>query len=147
MFFAFAIIIFCIFSDQISKYLARKYLKNKKSRRINKNIKLTYVENSGGANGVFSGNYLVLYIVTFISLFICLLLFEHYDIQNNTLYSVSLCVFVGGILGNFIDRLLFSYVTDFISIRMFNKYFPVFNFADVYILLGMLITFVTYLFI
>jgi signal peptidase II len=44
---------------------------------------------------------------------------------------VCLCFIAAGAVGNFIDRLLFSYVRDFIYFRLID--FPVFNVADIYI--------------
>ena len=144
---AFIIIVSCILIDQITKILARKYLKGKSSKKISKNISLYYLENSGGANGLYSGNYLILIGSTIIAMFFCLLLFKHYDLNSNLLFSISLCVLVGGILGNFLDRVIYSYVTDFISIQNKKRNLPVFNFADVFIFFGSIITVITYIFI
>ena len=45
-----------------------------------------------------------------------------------------LALILGGALGNAADRLLMGSVTDYIRVRLFS--FPVFNFADVCIVLG-----------
>ena len=147
MLIGFIIIISCLFIDQFTKILARKYLKNNKSREITKSLSLYYLENSGGAYGIYSGNYWFLYAATILSLFVCLYLLKYYDINKNTFFSVSICVLIGGILGNFIDRIVFSYVTDFIYIKDKKRNLPIFNFADVFILIGTIFTFVSYIFI
>ena len=43
---------------------------------------------------------------------------------------------MGGIFGNMIDRIINHSVTDFISFRIFNYNFPVFNIADIGITIG-----------
>ena len=43
---------------------------------------------------------------------------------------------LGGIIGNLIDRLFFGYVIDFIGVIIFNYHFPIFNFADIFIVIG-----------
>ena len=145
MYISFIIIISCLLVDQLTKLFARRKLKDNKTIKINNNLKLYYVENSGGANGLFSGNYFILIFSTVLSLFVCLLLYKYYDLENNLIFSISLSVLIGGILGNFIDRIVFSYVTDFISVRIKKKALPIFNFADVFIFIGTIFTLVSYL--
>ena len=42
-----------------------------------------------------------------------------------------LCFIFSGAVGNFIDRVMYAYVVDFIYIRLID--FPIFNVADMYI--------------
>lgn len=50
---------------------------------------------------------------------------------------IGLGMLLGGTIGNFIDRIRFGYVVDFFSFRLFNRYeFPVFNIADIAIVVG-----------
>jgi len=51
------------------------------------------------------------------------------------IYSLLL----GGILGNLVDRILHGYVIDYISVIIGKSYFPVFNFADICIVLGVIL--------
>ena len=48
--------------------------------------------------------------------------------------KIALVLIVSGALGNFIDRLINGYVVDFIHVVLFN--FPVFNFADIMVVVG-----------
>ena len=43
-----------------------------------------------------------------------------------------------GAIGNILDRLINSYVVDFISLHYKNFYWPAFNLADIYITLGII---------
>ena len=43
---------------------------------------------------------------------------------------------IGGALGNFIDRIIYGYVIDFIDINLFGWNYPVFNIADMMIVIG-----------
>ncbi len=56
-----------------------------------------------------------------------------FQISNfNTLTVFSVSLILSGALSNIIDRLHFGCVTDFIDLR----FWPVFNFADIYITIG-----------
>ena len=46
---------------------------------------------------------------------------------------------LGGALGNLIERLVYSYVTDFIDIHIFGYNYPIFNFADTFIVVGIIL--------
>ena len=48
---------------------------------------------------------------------------------------------MGGIMGNLIDRIIFHGVTDYLLFIFGNKAFPVFNFADILITVGVFIYF------
>ena len=52
---------------------------------------------------------------------------------------------LGGILGNLSDRILFGYVKDFISLYIFGYSFPVFNIADICIVVGVIILIISIL--
>ena len=41
-----------------------------------------------------------------------------------------------GIIGNLLNRLIYGYVIDFLDFKIFNYDFPVFNCADIAIVLG-----------
>ncbi len=54
--------------------------------------------------------------------------------QRLLLYALTLIL--GGAVGNLIDRALFGYVIDFLSVYSHPHYFPVFNIADSAITVG-----------
>lgn len=127
-----------IFIDQLSKYAAIKYLKDAKPYIIINNFfELTYVENRGAAFGILKHKRVLFIVITFaVILFLTFYLFgNHKSLNRLTILAVSLLI--GGAIGNLIDRIRFGYVVDFLSFRFFSKYdFPVFNFADICIVIS-----------
>ena len=47
----------------------------------------------------------------------------------------------GGLFGNLIDRVMYNYVIDYIKLVFGNYHFPIFNFADMSIVIGVLLIF------
>jgi signal peptidase II len=93
---------------------------------------LTLTENKGIAFGALSAfNSLFL---SLLSLTIVVLLVYFWREHSPYLYLI-----VGGALGNILDRIRLGYVVDFIHIR----FWPVFNLADICILLGVVLTLIS----
>ena len=53
-----------------------------------------------------------------------------------TLTAVSLCLILGGAIGNLIDRILLGHVIDYIQVWLGSYPFPAFNIADAAISVG-----------
>jgi len=130
--------IFTIALDQASKYLAVEYLKDGTVYSIiDKFLELSYVENYGAGFGILQNKKTFLIIVT--GLVILALAFVFYRNYNrmNLVMKLSLLSLIGGSMGNLIDRVRLGYVVDFISVRFGNGYdFPVFNVADMFVVIG-----------
>lgn len=94
---------------------------------------LTHVRNSGAAWSIMSGKtwFLIgLPIIVIIAGFVYL-----YHIRNKSkLATVSLSILIAGGIGNLIDRIRFHEVVDYIQFEPIN--FPVFNFADICVVIG-----------
>ena len=56
--------------------------------------------------------------------------------QHQRFYGVGLALVLGGGLGNLYERVIFGYVTDFVSVHWQHWYFPTFNVADTAISCG-----------
>lgn len=100
-------------------------------------LQLTYVENIGAAFGVFMTrifliglNLLIIFVVT------KLMISKKYDFDDKAKLGLSL-ILAGGI-GNLIDRIFRGYVIDYIDISQIFNY-PVFNFADICIVVGVIL--------
>lgn len=94
-----------------------------------------YLHNDGAAFSSFSG---MRYILILIGLIIFFVFARH--IKNNKIEKkveiVALGFILGGLVGNLIDRILYGYVIDYLSFKIFNYSFAVFNFADSLIVIG-----------
>ena len=122
--------------DQVIKYfISNNITLNKEIKVIDNFFYITHVHNDGAAFSILSGNIILLILITLVALVIIHLFF----IKNKRLNKLELILtsmLIGGILGNFIDRIIFKYVIDYLEFIIFGYYFPVFNFADICIVLS-----------
>jgi signal peptidase II len=101
---------------------------------INKFLYLTYVRNTGAAFSLFLGFSFYLAIIGMAA--IAAIFYFHFKIERRDYYmQTALGLILGGSLGNVFDRVVRHFVIDYIDFRVF----PVFNFADMMINLGMLL--------
>lgn len=127
-------IIFVI--DQIIKLIISNFLEiNHGISIINDFFSLMYVRNYGAAFSIFNGNRLFLIIVSILSV-ILIYKFLLKDKKIGKLESVIYGVLLGGLFGNLLDRIILGYVIDYLSFKIFGYYFPVFNFADMCIVIS-----------
>ncbi len=127
--------------DQVTKYMAIKYLKDKPVITIVDNIlEFSYVENYGAAFGILQNKkYFFVIMTVLVIIAISIILINNYYYLNKPM-KVALAMLVGGALGNLIDRVRLGYVIDFISVRFGKTYnFPVFNVADSFIVVATII--------
>ena len=134
---------FFIAIDQLTKYLAIIHLKGKNDVSIIKNILvLHYLDggNTGAAWGILSGKRIVFLAFTILAaIFICIFIRNLQNIITNSslkmrkfiLLQYLLALLSAGAIGNFIDRISYGYVIDFIYFQLIN--FPIFNVADCYV--------------
>jgi len=123
--------------DQFTKYLAETKLKGHSPFVIIKGVfELSYLRNTGAAWGILSGGRIILIIFTCIVLII--IAFILYRTPTEKKYLPFRCVLVllcAGATGNLIDRIVNSYVNDFIYFRLID--FPIFNVSDIYVSVSM----------
>lgn len=120
--------------DQVTKYFSTTMLPlNKENPVIDGFFYLTNCQNTGAAWSLFSGQVNLLAIVSLIAAIIVavFLFFSKY-----TLLSVSLGLLLSGAVGNMIDRFRLGYVNDFLDFVIFGYDFPVFNIADICVVVG-----------
>lgn len=129
--------IIIIILDQITKKWALDNLRLGPSRVIIKDFfELTYVENSGAAFGILQNRKLLFVVITVLVVGGILTYMSRNNKTMSLLERVSLLSIMAGAIGNFIDRIFRGYVIDFFSFQFGNYYFPVFNIADIAIVIG-----------
>ena len=60
-------------------------------------------------------------------------------LQSKRLDKIAFSIIVGGALGNFYDRIIFKAVPDFIDFHYNNFHWFTFNFADIFISIGVIL--------
>lgn len=142
------IIVGCIALDQITKAIVRVYLKPKGEVPVIKNFfSFTYVENQGGAWGILHGKLWLFILITVAALGVLFYFFKDFDLKNNAVYSIGIALLIAGTIGNFIDRIVLNYVTDFLDFIIFGYDFPVFNVADICITCGVILLIIKIIFL
>ena len=133
------ITLLCTLVDQIIKIIVMGTMGVNSSVSIIDNFfSLTYVENDGAAWSIFSGNRVFLIIISIIALvLIYLYFFKNQNMKKFELINYS--ILIGGILGNLLDRIKFGKVIDYLDFNIFGFSFPVFNFADICIVVSVIL--------
>lgn len=132
------ITIIAVFIDQFSKYEAVKLLKGRGPYKLIDNIlSLYYIENRGAAFGILQEKRFLFLLIT--GLVICgLIYYINLNYSSLTRFDkIAFGLFLGGTLGNLIDRVRLGYVVDFLSFKLVDSVsFPVFNIADIFIIVS-----------
>lgn len=125
--------------DQATKYLALTNLKPIGSMVFIKGfVDFTFVENRGVAFGMFSGQRWFILLLTVV--ITVALLYYYNKLPKTKEYQMVRMVMIlifSGAIGNMIDRVFRGYVVDFFEFSFFR--FPVFNVADIYVVVGVCI--------
>ncbi len=136
-------ILICL--DQVTKIYIHTQFHLGESVVVIKNLfNITYVRNFGAAFGFLANTHPEFREIFFLAMppaAILIILFILKDVQNNDKWQITAlsCIF-GGAIGNYIDRLRFRYVIDFLDFHINEKYsWPAFNIADSAIVCGVII--------
>jgi signal peptidase II len=122
--------------DFISKLFVINYLKTD-FIIINNFLKFSYIKNTGAAFGIMGDSTIVLIVVTLIFIYYIIREMRANKLNKISMYSYTLIL--GGALGNLIDRIFRGYVIDFISFHLFGRDMAIFNMADTFITIGVIL--------
>ena len=138
------VFIICVLFDLFTKFLIQNYLFLNQSIKINQFFDIVYVQNYGVSFGLFSRE-IPHWVLVLIALLVVILILFLMIISNKNLEKNAYFLIIAGAIGNIIDRILNSYVVDFISLHYEMFYWPAFNFADIYITIGIIMLLVSFL--
>ncbi|MBP5683628.1 MAG: signal peptidase II [Bacilli bacterium] len=131
------------FVDLISKIIMSKILEVNESIKIIKNFfYITLAHNSGAAFSILKDQQILLIIITVIALFYIYKYMNKEDMKR--LEGFAFSMITGGILGNLFDRIIYNYVIDFLDFKIFGYDYPIFNFADTFIVIGVILLVINY---
>jgi signal peptidase II len=137
--FFFVIVIF--FIDRVTKILIinSANLNEEVNLYITHFLSLNLIWNQGIAFGLFSFDQKIYYnlltgIIIIISLIIAWMI-----LKTKNLEKIGFIMVLGGSLGNVFDRIYYSRVPDFIDLHYNNFHWFIFNVADIFISLGVIL--------
>ena len=131
-----------VFIDQIVKILLNNSIKLYDSIVVLKNFfSITLVHNNGAAFSMLENNKILLIGVAIIALFLIIIFFIK-DKKLNNFDIVIYSMLMGGIVGNLIDRIVYGYVIDYLDFKIIIYDFPIFNFADILIVVSVILLFI-----
>ena len=134
----YVIAIFILLFDQISKSLIEIYFKLNESFVIVKDFfNITVAHNTGGAWSILN-NHSYLFIIFSVVALIVLIRFM-FQFKNNLRNNIAFACTVAGIMSNLADRLFVGYVRDFLDFKILGYDYPIFNIADIAIVVGVLL--------
>ena len=101
-----------------------------------KYLNITLIWNEGIAFGLLSFDQNNLYNLLTLLIIIVIFIIGWMTANSHGLKKYSLIMILGGAIGNLYDRIYFKAVPDFIDFHIGNFHWFIFNFADVFITLG-----------
>ena len=137
--FFFVLIVFGI--DRVSKFLVIKFagINNQLNINVTQFLDINLIWNEGIAFGLFSFNQNIYYNLLTIFIFLIILVIIYLMSKSQGWEKFGYLLIVGGSLGNIFDRVYYSAVPDFIDIYFNNFHWFIFNVADIFITMGVII--------
>jgi signal peptidase II len=143
--------ILALVADQVSKYLVLHHLEMGRSITLIPGwLYLTYIQNPGAAFGFMANTpaWVRIPFFLFITLGagIIVYAYQRFIPKEKALQRFALGLIWGGAMGNFVDRVVYRRVVDFIDVRFQqHQWFPyIFNVADSCITVGLILLLYTY---
>ena len=129
-----------VLADQVSKAIVVRTMSLYESVPVIENFfHFTYITNDGMAFGIdFPFGY---FIFSLVSALLTIFLFWYlWTVRNDSLViRLGLAMIIAGAVGNLIDRLMLGEVIDFLDFMVGNFHWYVFNLADSYVTVGMVL--------
>jgi signal peptidase II len=131
-----SVVFAAIAADQLTKHIVASQLSLDEGVHVVGPFSIHHVENSGIAFGLFASATALVTALTALAVGWMLIFFARSGSRHPVL-PVSFGLLIGGSASNLVDRIRFGQVTDFLDF----KYWPAFNLADTFIVVGVAILF------
>lgn len=133
----YVIALIAILVDQGTKYVIASQMElNEKISVIGDFFLITSHRNRGAAFGILEDQRWFFIVVTTIVVIGLVWYINKVRTMPGKLLPVALGLVLGGAIGNFIDRVLYGEVVDFLMFNFGSYTFPIFNIADSCIVIG-----------
>lgn len=127
----------------LKAYIVNNYAVNEVHQVIPGILSFNYLQNNGAAWNILSGQMVLFYIISIVAIGVCLYFLFNKKYKNG-LFDTGIALVLGGIIGNFIDRLHLKYVVDMLQLDFMH--FNIFNIADSAITIGVILIFIYLIF-
>ncbi len=131
------IFLILIFFDFLSKKIVYELIDLNTFIPLTFFLDLTHIHNFGVSFGLFAG-LISPWILVVIGLLVVIFIYYLMISSSDKIEKMGLLIIISGAISNIIDRILNGYVIDFIYLNYRDLYWPAFNFADIYITLGIM---------
>ncbi len=144
----FIIVILIVAIDSVTKKIICENMKvGQKKEIVKKRLYFWHIKNKGAAYNSFEGHIKAIKCVSVIGMLYCAFQID----RGSKIHRIACSFLLGGGLGNFIERIKYGEVTDFIYIdnqnksentfvkKLIQKSKPIFNIADIFVALGAVI--------
>lgn len=131
-------------ADQgLKAYIVNNYSVGEVHQIIPGILSFNYLRNDGAAWNILPGQMWLFYVISIVAIGVCCYFLFNKKYKNG-LFDTGIALVLGGIVGNFIDRLHLKYVVDMLQVDFMH--FNIFNIADSAITVGVILIFIYLLF-
>ena len=124
-------------ADLLSKYFIFNFIDLFRFIKITNFLDIIHIHNFGVSFGLFS-EIIPSHILVVIGLAVVCFLIYLFINSKDDLESWGIFIIICGAIANIVDRFINGYVIDFIYFHINKFYWPAFNFADIYISIGII---------
>ncbi len=127
--------------DRVSKLIVIQITNDTGEAKISLTsfLNLNLIWNDGIAFGLFSFSEKIYYNLLTLVIILVIFIVFWMIIRTNGIEKLSFMMIFGGSIGNVFDRIYYSSVPDFIDIHFNNYHWFIFNVADIFISIGVLL--------